>query len=70
MHLYGGWFHFVGRLNNNNNGIARLEKIQFGKNLQVFITDQTMLVDLAFQNKPVLQLEFIVVTPWMIKETA
>lgn len=70
MHLYGGWFHFVGRLNNNNNGIARLEKIQFGKDLQVFITDQTMLVDLAFQNKPVLQLEFIVVTPWMIKETA
>lgn len=69
-HLYGGWFHFVGRLNNRSpsNGQSAIEKINFGENLKVFITDQTMLIDSAFQNKPVLQLEFIVVVPWLIEE--
>jgi len=68
LHLYGGWFHFIGRLTHtvvqSNNRIK--EAVRFGDNLKVFITEQTILVDTAFNDKPVLQLEFRVVTPWMI----
>jgi hypothetical protein len=69
-HLYGGWFHFIGRPDRyiHKNGTPTIEKIKFGDSLEAFITDQTILVDTAFQNKPVLQLEFIVETPWLIEE--
>lgn len=67
-HLYGGWFHFIGRFITSDpvctNGIE--EPIRINDQIEILLSNTPLLVDSAFYNKPVLQLEFKVVTPWAI----
>ncbi|MFC2113993.1 hypothetical protein ACFLRI_01445 [Bacteroidota bacterium] len=68
-HLYGGWFHFVGRYNSNGfedlDGQSKLLKIN--DKIEMSLSDHTLLVDGAFKSDSVVQLEFRVEVPWVIE---
>ena len=68
-HLYGGWFHFVGRYNYTGtdriNGHNNLIKIN--DTIEMSLSDHALLVDSAFKSEAVVQLEFKVEVPWVIE---
>ena len=61
---YGGWFHFVGRaLAGDRETIAEIDG-----GFQYFIICSASLVPKQFAGHSVLQLEFVVPLPWVLRE--
>jgi hypothetical protein len=63
LHKYGGWFHFVGELE------AEIDNIEsVGDHFMLWFTRHLALVPLAFENSPLVQLEFVAGVPWVLDE--
>ena len=62
VHLYGGWFHFVGAIRNEPIGPAKFDNFTID-----FITDPT-LADKAFENQPLVQIEITTEISWALPE--
>ncbi len=74
LHLYGGWFHFVGRIvtgadayvpHDAQSGCFELHN--FSSIASAGVSSMTALVDPAFKHEAVLQLEFSVEIPWVLE---
>ena len=63
LHQYGGWFHFVGKLEAEIDNVDRV-----GEHFQLWFTRHTSVVPAAFGDSPVVQLEFVTDVPWVIDE--
>lgn len=79
-HRYGGWFHFVGRIVSGSDAAKQitikgkqveawsfdLEKV--GAEFEVGFTQRIGLLRESFEGRPVVQLEFQAVAPWLLAE--
>ncbi len=77
FHQYGGWFHFVGRIESgadawrqvDNEGKSFTGELEpFTDRFQIGLTSGVALVSQPFQGKPVVQLEFDAYIPWVLAE--
>ena len=75
LHLYGGWFHFVGRTFHGddahkqiseNTGTLDLEDIE-GR-CQLGVTENVQLVPEEFVGLELVQLEFLAEIPWVLEQ--
>ncbi len=62
LHLYAGWYHFVGRVLTGE--LDGAESIAFGP-FKVFFHSHPALLPEAFAGLPVVQLEFEAELPWL-----
>jgi len=62
LHLYGGWFHFVGTILQEAIGPATLDGFTLD-----FILDNALAAE-AFKNQPLVQIEISVKLPWVLSE--
>ena len=62
IHLYGGWFHFVGAIVKQPIGPATLD------NFTIDFIPNNALAAKAFENQPVVQIEITVKLPWVLSE--
>ena len=62
LHLYGGWFHFVGTIIKEPLGPATLD------NFTIDFIPNNDLAAKAFQNQPLVQIEITVKLPWVLAE--
>jgi hypothetical protein len=77
LHCYLGWYHFVGAIDTGDNAHVPMDKegtihsIQFEKvseRLEVGFTMRSALVNDAFANQAVCQLEISLELPWVLEE--
>jgi len=77
LHNYGGWFHFVGRIESGAdalrqvgdvpcNGVFELESLS--ENFECGFSNCLGLLPKAFERRAVVQLEFITKVDWIIAE--
>lgn len=62
LHLYGGWFHFVGAIVNEPTGPATLD------NFTIDFVPNNALAAKAFQNQRLVQIEITMKLPWVLSE--
>ena len=62
LHLYGGWFNFVGGVEKGEEEISQVDQ---GCLLE--LTSDPALIPSVFANRPVVQIEFNVEVPWMVE---
>jgi hypothetical protein len=63
-HSYGGWFHFIGRIEDDSFAIQPV-----GERFSLFFTNKAVgLVPAAFGDGPVVQLEFYAEVPWVLTD--
>jgi hypothetical protein len=62
VHLYGGWFHFVGTILKEPFGPATLEEFTID-----FIPNNALAAK-VFENQLLVQIEFTVKLPWVLPE--
>lgn len=69
-HLYKGWFHFVGKLQNppRDNDLRIFELVPDFEDFAWSFFDKRDLVSEEFGNNPVVQLEWIGIVPWVINK--
>jgi hypothetical protein len=61
---YGGFFHFIGRvLSGDREYLAEAES-----GFRYFVHEKAQLVATSFIGHPVVQLEFVVLMPWVLSE--
>jgi hypothetical protein len=75
-HHYGGWFHFVGTILSGSDALKQigatsawsfdLEEISPG--FKLGFTRRIGLLEAPFKGRPVVQLEFEAVVPWVLAE--
>ena len=77
LHQYGGWFHFVGRIESGADAWRQVDKEgksftgelePFTDHFQVGFTSRVALLPEPFQGKPVVQMEFETYIPWVLAE--
>ena len=67
-HLYSGWFHFVGELISkplDENGKIISYKYQ-GEDFSWFMSTQKLFAPKAFENQPLVQIDFETKAPWVL----
>ena len=64
LHLYGGWFHFVGSVESESGAIGQFDMENDNALFTIFFTDKAQVVDDAFKGIRVAQLEFVARIPW------
>ncbi len=76
VHLYGGWFHFVGRIESGRDAWRQVGSTGFTDDLvdirdgfSIGFTAHTALVRKPFKGQPLVQVEFRVMIPWILEET-
>ena len=62
LHLYGGWFHFVGVIQNESIGPTTL-----GRFTVDFLSERALATK-AFENHPLVQIEITAEIPWVLAE--
>ena len=62
LHLYGGWFHFVGTISKEPRGPATLD------NFTIDFIPHNALAAKAFENQPLVQIEITVKLPWVLSD--
>jgi hypothetical protein len=68
FHLYGGWFHFVGRVMADPESLGKFDLESGDGTFKLFFHDKAALVAECFQGLPLVQLEFEAKVPWLIDE--
>ena len=61
LHSYGGWFHFVGTIEEGENNFERI-----GEHFSICLSSHTALIPRVFGEQPVVQLEFETEVAWVI----
>ncbi len=74
LHSYGGWFHFVGEILSGSDACTTIDQQSwtfdlhdFGSNALAGPSTKIALINPAFDDSNVLQLEFSVEIPWVIQ---
>jgi hypothetical protein len=78
-HLYGGWLHFIGDFKSGksftvitpvapNTQVFTLDFEEIDKNFQISFTENGGLYWNEFKGKQLVQVEFLIEVPWMLKE--
>jgi hypothetical protein len=67
LHLYGGWFHFVGRIEEEGKELGKFDMESTGP-FKLFFHEKPALVPESFEGLPLVQLEFEAQVPWVIEE--
>jgi hypothetical protein len=62
LHLYGGWFHFVGTILKQPIGPATLDEFTID-----FIPNNALAAK-VFENQPLVRIEITVKLPWVLSE--
>ena len=63
LHLYGGWFHFIGSVSKQPNGPA-----QVGEHFTIdFLVDRALAAK-SFESQPLIQVEITAEVPWVLKD--
>ena len=77
LHQYGGWFHFVGRIDSGADAWRQVDKEgksftgelePFADPFDIGFTSRVALLPEPFQGKPVVKLEFQTQIPWVLAE--
>jgi hypothetical protein len=77
LHQYGGWFHFIGRIESGADAWRQVDKEgksftgelePFADHFQLGLTSRVALLPEPFQGKSVVQLEFETHIPWVLAE--
>ncbi len=63
LHLYGGWFHFIGNILKQPDAPAKLNE-----HFTVDFIVSRSLAAKSFENQPLVQVEFTAELPWILKE--
>lgn len=66
LHLYGGWFHFVSRIEEETDDPENHDSVEGPFNIRLH--DKPALVPSSFQGMSLLQLEFTARVPWVLHE--
>jgi len=77
LHLYGGWFHFIGNIEYldesykpiwSKKGILDFKLVKIGENYSWYFSDnENDLSNDVFRNHPLVQINFFVSAPWVLK---
>jgi hypothetical protein len=63
LHLYGGWFHFIGSISQQPDGPAKV-----GEHFTIdFLVDRALAAK-SFENQPLVQVEITAEVPWVLKD--
>jgi hypothetical protein len=76
LYLYGGWYHFVGRLESGGDalvweivrpsyGWGRFDLMPVGERFSIGFSEDVGLVQEAFNGYPLVQVEFRTLVPWV-----
>ena len=72
-HLYGGWFHFVGRIVSGGDAVKQVAENVWQPYLENVTEDFSLgfrscndLLRKPFEGKPIVQIEFTANVPWLI----
>jgi hypothetical protein len=74
LHSYGGWYHFIGSIvagedcRSPNGRLVAIETVQITDAARIGFSNSTALVHDAFEEYPVVQLEFTLELPWILNE--
>ncbi len=63
LHLYGGWFHFIGRILKQPNGLAKVNE-----HFTIDFLVNRALAAKSFENRPLVQVEITAEVPWVLKD--
>jgi hypothetical protein len=63
LHLYGGWFHFIGSISKQPEGPAKVDE-HFTID---FLLDRALAAK-SFENQPLVQVEITAEVPWVLKD--
>ena len=63
LHLYGGWFHFIGSISKQPDGPAKVDE-HFTID---FLSDRALAAK-SFKNQPLVQVEITAEVPWVLKD--
>ena len=73
-HLYGGWFHFVGAIQEGRDASRQVSESLWHPDLEpvsgafnLGFTSRTGLVPESFQGQPIVQVEFTAQLPWILE---
>ncbi|HEV3259366.1 MAG TPA: hypothetical protein VG013_21045 [Gemmataceae bacterium] len=69
LHLYGGWFHCLGRIEQEGKEVGKFDLEGGTGPFNLFFHDKPALVPGPFQGLPLLQLEFTAEVPWVLQES-
>jgi len=62
-HLYGGWFHFIGKIEKQPLGPAQIRE-----DFTIDFIPARQLAAPSFANEPLVQIEIAAELPWIVKE--
>ena len=68
LHLYGGWFHCVGRIEQESEEVGQYDLEGSDGPFKLYFHEKPILVSDCFQGLPLLQLEFTAFVPWVLQE--
>jgi hypothetical protein len=71
LHLYGGWFHFVGTIAEGSDALAscQLALVEFGPGFSLGVSAKCACLPDAFLGRGDLaQLEFLIELPWVLPD--
>jgi hypothetical protein len=63
LHLYGGWFHFVGEIESEGDTLGPFDFENVGAPFRLVFTNKAALLQVSFKDLPVVQLEFEALVP-------
>lgn len=66
LRLYGGWFHFVGRIEEETGDGDK--RAILNETFSISVHDNPVLIPDPFQGVPLLQLDFNAHVPWVLQE--
>jgi hypothetical protein len=67
LHLYGGWFHCIGRIENEGDEVGQFDMGGPGP-FKFFVHDKPNVVHECFRGAALLQIEFDAQVPWVLEE--
>ena len=69
LHLYGGWFHFIGNIKNSSTQNNELiQYISVSENFSVCLQKKIHTPNSVFKSQPLVQIDFQVKIPWVLDE--
>src|SRR5258708_1054433 len=68
QHLYGGWFHCVGRIEEEGEEVGKFDLEGGAAPFNIYFHEKPVLIPNPYQGLPVLQLALTAHVPWVLQE--
>jgi hypothetical protein len=68
LHRYGGWFHFVGRIEAEGESVGKFDLEGSPGPFKFYFAENRALAPKSFEGLPLVQLDFEADVPWVIEE--